>query len=291
MYYKTSGYKWFSVGNHILLGIISLMCILPLFHILAVSLSDKAAVSANLVNFWPVDFTMDAYHKVISNRDFSSSLWNSVMRVVLGTAVSMLLVILAAYPLSKDSGVLKGRNAIAWYFVFTMLFSGGMIPSYILMSKLHLINHMGALILPGAVNVWNMILLMNFFRNVPKELEEAALMDGANHMVTLFRIFLPISLPALVTLSLFTLVGHWNSWFDGLIYMRQDNYPLATYLQTIIVETNLVNLINSASDMDKITQRSFKAAQIFIAALPVIVLYPFLQRFFVKGMVLGAVKE
>ncbi|QGQ95171.1 carbohydrate ABC transporter permease [Paenibacillus psychroresistens] len=292
MYYKTAPYRVFTIFNTVFVGFISLLCILPMIHILAVSFSDKAAVSGNLVNFWPIGFNLDAYDKTIANHLFISSLWISVKRVIFGTLLSMIVVILAAYPLSKESGVLKARATFAWYFVFTMLFSGGLVPSYILVSKLHLNNTMWALILPGAVSVWNMILLMNFFRNVPKELEEAALIDGANQLQTLWKIYLPISMPALATLSLFTLVGHWNSWFDGLIYMtRPENYPLATYLQTVVVSHNLKDLITNVNDAAKLTQRSVQAAQIFIASIPILLVYPFLQRYFVKGMVLGAVKE
>jgi putative aldouronate transport system permease protein len=292
MYYKTTGYKVFTLFNLILLGILAVLCILPLIHILAISLSDKAAVSANLVTFWPKDLNWEAYQKTIANDKFSAALWVSFQRVVIGTAVSMLVIILAAYPLSKESRALKGRSGFAWFFVFTMLFSGGLIPSYILIVNLGLINSLWSLILPGAVSVWNMILLMNFFRNVPKDLEEAALIDGANHAQALWSIYLPISLPAIATLSLFTLVGHWNSWFDGMIYMtRPEHFPLATYLQKIIVQTNLKDLIKDVNDVANLTERSIKSAQIFISVIPVLVVYPFLQRYFVKGIVIGAVKE
>lgn len=173
-----------------------------------------------------------------------------------------------------------------------MLFSGGLIPSYILIQKLGLINTLWALILPGAVAVWNLILMMNFFRNVPKELEEAAFIDGANHITTLFRIYLPVSMPAIATISLFTMVGQWNSWFDGLIYMNDAaKYPLATLMQTIIVQQDFSNMNVDATQLQNMSQRTVNAAQIFIGALPILLVYPFLQRFFVKGIVLGAVKE
>ncbi|SDW77062.1 carbohydrate ABC transporter permease [Paenibacillus sp. CF384] len=292
MYYKTTSYRIFTIFNSVFIFVLGLCCILPLIHILAVSFSDKAAVTGNLVNFLPIGFNWDAYHKSVDNPLFLKSLWISFERVVLGTMISMGLVILSSYPLSKDSGSLRGRMGFMWYFIFTMLFSGGLVPTYFLISKLHMNNTIWVLVLPGAVSVWNMILLMNFFRNVPKELEEAALIDGANQFQTLWKIYLPVSMPALATLSLFTLVGHWNSWFDGLMYMtRPENYPLATYLQTIVVSHNLKDLITNVNDVAKLTQRSVQAAQIFIAAVPVLIVYPFLQRHFVKGMVLGAVKE
>nr|WP_244988544.1 carbohydrate ABC transporter permease [Paenibacillus xylanexedens] len=276
----------------IFIAAVSILCILPLVHILAVSFSGKAAASANLVTLWPIDFTVDAYTKTFGNSNFLSALWISVQRTILGTLLSMTLVFLTAYPLSKESLHFKGRSLYAWFFIFTMLFSGGLIPSYILIQKLGLMNTMWALILPGAVAVWNLILMMNFFRNVPKELEEAAFIDGANHITTLFKIYLPVSMPAIATISLFTMVGQWNSWFDGLIYMNDaSKYPLATLMQTIIVQQDFSNMNVDATQLQNMSQRTVNAAQIFIGALPILLVYPFLQRFFVKGIVLGAVKE
>ncbi|WP_426454682.1 carbohydrate ABC transporter permease [Paenibacillus sp. S-38] len=290
MYYKTRGYRLFSLFNHVLLGLLALLCILPMLHLLAVSLSSAAKAGAGLVTFWPQEFTLYAYQKSVMNAQFASSLWVSVQRTVLGTAFSMFVMLLAAYSLSKDSRALKGRSVYLWYFVFTMLFNGGLIPNYILVSKLGLMDTLWALILPGAVSVYNVILLLNFFRTVPAELEESALMDGAGHFRTFWSIFLPISLPAIATISLFTMVGHWNAYFDGLIYIKDKvNYPLASYLQTIIVQQDFRTL--GVEDFQNFSQRTLKAAQIFVGALPIMLVYPFLQRFFVKGMVLGAVKE
>ncbi|KAI7261639.1 hypothetical protein KC345_g9693 [Hortaea werneckii] len=204
----------------------------------------------------------------------------------------MSVIILAGYALSKDSTVFKSRNIYAWYFVFTMLFTGGMIPSYIIVRNLHLMDTIWALVLPGAVQVFNMILLMNFFKATPKEMEEAALIDGAGHFTVLFRVYLPLAMPSIATLSLFSIVGNWNAWFDGLLYINNyRNYPLATFLQTIIVQQDFSKLNPDVNELKNISQRTVKAAQIFIGILPVLIVYPFLQRFFVKGIVLGAIKE
>ncbi|MCL6458612.1 MAG: carbohydrate ABC transporter permease, partial [Gorillibacterium sp.] len=178
MYHKSNGYRIFNIGNLLFLIITSLICILPLVHVLAVSFSGKSAATANLVNLWPVDFTLEAYEKTINNPAFIRSLLYSVFRTVLGTGIGMGLIILTGYALSKNYREFKSRNTYMWFFVFTMLFSGGMVPSYILISKLGMINSIWALVLPGALSVYNMILLMNFFRAIPKELEEAALIDG-----------------------------------------------------------------------------------------------------------------
>lgn len=292
MYHKTKPYKVFTVFNYTFLILLSLLCIIPLIHILAVSFSGKAAANANLVGLFPVEFTLDAYEKTLANENFIRSLWVAVQRTVLGTLLSMIVVILAAYPLSRDNRSFKRRNIYTWYFVFTMLFSGGLIPFYILIQKLNLLNTMWVLILPGAVSVWNMILLLNFFRNVPKELEEAAFIDGAGYFRTLVSVFLPVSMPAIATLSLFSMVGHWNAWFDGLIFLTDhEKYPLATFLQTIIVQQDFSKVSVRPEDLENISQRTIKAAQIFIGMAPILVVYPLLQRFFVKGIVLGAVKE
>jgi putative aldouronate transport system permease protein len=291
MSYRSMPYRIFNVLNYTFLALLSVLCVLPLIHILAVSFSGAAPASANLVKLWPIDFTLDAYKITLANKNFSMSLAVSVLRTVLGTAITMALIFMAAYPLSKEEHVFRGRTLYAWFFVFTMLFNGGLVPTYILISNLGIMNTIWALVLPNAVNVWLMILMLNFFRAIPKELEEAALIDGATHLVTMVRIYLPLSMPAIATLSLFSMVGHWNSWFDGLLYITDfEKYPLATFLQTIIVQQDLTKMSVNPAELENIAQRTVKAAQIFIGALPILLVYPFLQRYFVKGIVLGAVK-
>ncbi|WP_040950751.1 carbohydrate ABC transporter permease [Gorillibacterium massiliense] len=292
MYHKTTGYRIFNAANHFFLIVASLICVLPLVHVLAVSFSGKAAATANIVNLLPVDFTLESYAKTIDNPAFLRSLAYSVFRTVLGTGIGMAITISAGYALSKNYVEFKSRNPYMWFFVFTMLFSGGMVPSYILISNLHLIDTIWALVLPGSLGVYNMILLMNFFRTIPKELEEAALIDGAGIFKILTHIHLPISLPSLATITLFTMVGHWNSWFDGLIYMMDTKkYPLATFLQTVVVQQDFSKISINPADLENLSQRTVKSAQIFIGALPILMVYPFLQKYFVKGIVMGAVKE
>lgn len=292
MYYKTSGYRIFSLANYVFLGILSLLCVLPIIHILAVSFSSTAPASSNLVSFWPVGFTTDAYEKTFGNSNFINSLLISVKRTVLATIIGMVIVLMTAFPLSKEDINFKGRSMYIWFLVFTILFSGGLIPSYILIQKLGLIDTIWALILPGALSVWNVILMINFFRGLPKELEEAAYLDGAGHFKTLILVYVPLSLPAIATLSLFTMVFQWNSWFDGMIYMSDiKNYPLASLLQTIIVQQDFSKINVDPAMLENVSQRTVRAAQIFIGALPILLVYPFLQRFFVKGLVIGAVKE
>ncbi|MFD1955573.1 carbohydrate ABC transporter permease [Paenibacillus thailandensis] len=292
MYHKTIPYRIFSIFNHAGLLVISLLCVLPLLHVLAVSFSAKSAADANLVAFWPIDFTTEAYKKTIDNPAFLKSIAVSVMRTVIGTAITLFLAFLAAYPLSRENTQFKGRNVYSWIFVFAMVFNGGLVPFYIVIQKLGLMGSFWALVLPGAVNIYLTILMMNFFRGIPKELEEAALIDGAGHFRTLFSIFLPVSKPAIATLSLFSIVFHWNSWFDGLLYTTSpDQYPLASFLQTVIIQRDMSTISLDPKTMELISQKTVNAAQIFIGALPVLLIYPFLQKYFVKGLVVGSVKE
>lgn len=293
MRYSSGSYKTFKVFNYILLGAIAVTCIIPIVHVLAVSFSGKEAAGANLVGLWPIDFTVDAYAETIDNPNFLNSLQTSFLRTILGTVLSMILTVMIAYPLSKDDIEFKGRKWYVWLFVFAMLFNGGLIPSYILISKMGLMNSIWALVLPVAINSFNLILMMNFFRtSVPKALEEAALIDGAGYFRILFQIYVPIAMPAIAAISLFTMVFHWNSWFDGLIYMSDlEKYPLATFLQTVVVQQDFSRLSVDSESLKNMSQRTVKAAQIFIGALPILLVYPFLQRFFVKGIVLGSVKE
>ncbi|RKP54088.1 carbohydrate ABC transporter permease [Cohnella endophytica] len=292
MYHKTASYRVFNVINTTILLLLALMCIVPLVHVFAVSFSAKAAADGNLVGLWPVNFSVEAYKKTIDNPVFLGSLLIAVKRTVIGTLLILFVACLAAYALSKENVQFKGRSIYAWLFIFTMIFNGGLIPFYIVIQKLHLMDSFWVLILPGAVNVWLTILLMNFFRGIPKELEEAALIDGSGQFGILFRIYLPLSLPALATLGLFAMVWHWNSWFDGLLYLsKKEQYPLATYLQTVIVSRDLSSMSFSKEEFDLLSQKTINAAQIFIGALPILIVYPFLQRFFVKGLVMGSVKE
>ncbi|SDX93222.1 carbohydrate ABC transporter permease [Paenibacillus sp. CF384] len=291
MNYTSATRQLFNTFNYLFLAVLSALCLLPLLHILAVSFSGKAPAEANLIGLWPIDFTLDAYAATINNQLFLDSLWMAVVRTMLGTTLCMALVFLCAYPLSKDKGF-KGRSAYAWFFVFTMLFSGGLVPSYIVMQKLGLMNSIWALVLPSAVNVWLIVLMLNFFRNVPHELEEASLIDGAGHFRTMVSVHLPLSMPSIATLSLFSMVFHWNEWFTGLLYLTESSkYPLATFLQTVIVQQDLTRVTRNPEALANIAQRSVKAAQICIGAFPILIVYPFMQKYFITGIVVGAVKE
>ncbi|MCU6712049.1 carbohydrate ABC transporter permease [Paenibacillus sp. J5C_2022] len=287
------GHRVFTMFNYTFLTVLAFSCIFPIIHLLAVSFSSASAVASGEVALLPVDFTVVSYLYVFGNSEFWQAFLVSVERVLLGMVINMLLTVLLAYPLSKEVQQFRWRTIYAWFFVFTMLFSGGLIPWYMVINELGLLDSIWALVMPAAVPVFNVILMLNFFRGLPKELDESAKIDGAGHWTIMWRIVLPLSLPSLATVLLFTIVGHWNSWFDGLILMNDPgNYPLQSYLRTVVVESD----VQFMSDMDiemqlLLSDRTNRATQVFIAMLPILAVYPLLQRFFVKGIVLGSVKE
>ncbi len=281
------------MGNSVFLSLLAILCILPLIHVLAVSFSDSVAVASGKVTFWPVDFSLKSYDFIVNRPEFGRAFLITLERVAIGTALNMLLTVMLAYPLSKETRAFRLRTAYVWVFVFTILFGGGLVPWYMTIKYTGLLDTVWALVLPGAVPVFNVILLLNFFRSLPKELEESCFLDGAGHIRTLWSVYLPLSLPGMATILLFTIVGHWNSWFDGLILMNKpEHYPLSSYLQTIIINFDFSQVKQEdIAKLQKISTRTTKAAQIIVGALPILLVYPFLQRFFVKGIVLGSVKE
>ncbi len=278
--------------NLLALALLALLCLFPILHILALSFSSATAAASGRVTIWPVELTTQSYQFVLDNIAFAKSFLISLLRVAVGTPVNMILTILVAYPLSRSRKEFALRDFFAWFFVITILFSGGLIPWYMVIRQTGLIDKFWALIVPGALPVFNVILLANSFRTIPKELEEAAAMDGAGHWTVLLKILLPMSLPVLATVTLFVAVGHWNSWFDGLILMNStDKYPLQSYLQTVVVSPDPRMLTERDLDLLKvISNRTTRAAQIFIAMVPVLLVYPFLQRYFTTGIKLGSVK-
>ncbi|MDF2835425.1 MAG: transporter permease [Paenibacillus sp.] len=281
----------FDIFNYIGLALISLLCLLPIWHIAMVSISGEGPASKFAVGLLPIEFTVDAYGTILRMGKFWDAFGMSALRVAVGGLLNFVLTIMMAYPLSKESSYFRGRNVYIWFLVFTMLFSGGLIPMYMIINELNLINTIWALVLPGAVPVFNVILMINFMRQLPRELEEAALVDGASQYRIMTSIFIPLSMPVIATVTLFSVVGHWNSWFDGLIFMNDtSNYPLQTYLHVVLASRNLINA-DQQTIMASLTNRTSISAQIILASLPILVVYPFLQRFFIHGIVMGSVKE
>lgn len=292
---KTSmGRKVFLAVDVIVILLLCLICMVPLLNLLAYSFSASQPIIENKVFLWPKEFTLKAYQYVLESKEFWSSVSVSVKRVLLGVPLNTLLTILVAYPLSKDERQFKARKYYVAYMLTVMLFNGGLMPTYYIVSKTKMIDTVWALIIPGAVPIFNCIVLMNFFRGIPSELEESAKLDGASQWQILWRIFIPISKPSLATIILFSLINHWNSWFDGLIYSNHTtNYPLQSYLQTLVTSTTEILAqgdVKAIAKLVDINDTNMKAAQIFISVIPLMLIYPFLQKYFTTGLTMGSVK-
>ncbi|MXY92875.1 MAG: carbohydrate ABC transporter permease [Caldilineaceae bacterium SB0670_bin_27] len=285
------GSRVFDIFNHTFLLVLGLSCIIPLIHLLALSFSDRAAATGGLVTLWPVRPTPITYEKVLEAGVFLNAFWISVIRTAVGTTLQMILIVLISFPLSKSKEEMPFRNIIMGSVVFAYLFNGGLIPWFLVIRKLGMLNTIWALIIPQALPLWNVILMMNFFRRVPKELEEASIIDGATYWQILLHVYLPISVPALATLTLFGAVGHWNAWFDGMILIAdRDLIPLQTFLRTVVVKMDMNEFMRNPEDFDMFSDRSLRAAQTLVTVVPILVVYPFLQRYFVSGITLGALK-
>lgn len=288
------GRKVFLAVDVIVILLLCLICMVPLLKLLAYSFSASQPIIENKVFLWPKEFTLKAYQYVLESKEFWSSVSVSVKRVLLGVPLNTLLTILVAYPLSKDERQFKARKYYVAYMLTVMLFNGGLMPTYYIVSKTKLIDTVWALIIPGAVPIFNCIVLMNFFRGIPSELEESAKLDGASQWQILWRIFIPISKPSLATIILFSLINHWNSWFDGLIYSNHTtNYPLQSYLQTLVTSTTEILAqgdVKAIAKLVDINDTNMKAAQIFISVIPLMLIYPFLQKYFTTGLTMGSVK-
>jgi len=277
----------------IVLVILALSTILPLWYTLCVSLSDKSAAAAGLVTLWPVGFNLTSYQSIMRDAQFFNSFWISIKRVVLGTGAELIATLLMAYPLSKSVRQFPARNVIMWFLIFAWLFSGGLIPWYQTMKSIGMINNIWGLVLGNSLPIFNVILAVNFFRNLPREIEEAALIDGAGPWQIFLQIYLPLSKPMIATIALFSMVYHWNEFFNGLVLStRQAFYPLQTYIQQQIVVINTTTLTQDQIQMlNEISNQTLNAAKIFIAMIPILLIYPFLQRYFIQGITLGSVKE
>lgn len=286
--------KVFVVCNDILIMLFMVICLVPILNVLAQSFSSSHAIMTNQVTLWPVEFTTSAYSYVMKDSRFWTAAAVSLKRVLIGVPFNMLMTLLAAYPLSKPNHIFPARKFYSAYYVFLMIFNGGLIPTYYVVSKLGLIDSIWALILPCGVPIFNIILMMNFFRGIPEALEESAMLEGANQWQILFKIYLPLSKPSIATVTLFSLITHWNSWFDGLIYSNFTyNYPLQSFLQTMVVDINSVlqsGDLSQVVELLSVNNTNMKAAQIFLSIIPLMVIYPFCQKYFTAGLTLGSVK-
>ena len=284
----------FEVVNCFFLLLISVIILYPLIYVLSASFSDPMSVTSGKMILWPVDVTLDNYAQVFKNRNIVLGFRNSLIIMICGTSLNLVLTILAAYPLSRRD--LWGSGVLMKLITFTMFFSGGLIPSYLLVSKtLGLMNNWLALILPGAISVYNMIIMRTYFMtSVPYELQESAEIDGCSQFGTLLRIILPLSGPVIAVIGLYYAVGHWNSYFNALLYINNEAMaPLQLYLRKVLTLNSSQNILEMGADeaaRQAMRAETIKYSVIVVSSIPMLIIYPFVQKFFVKGVMIGAIK-
>ncbi|MEC0240003.1 carbohydrate ABC transporter permease [Paenibacillus dokdonensis] len=287
----TLGEKTFNLINYALLSLFGLICLLPILNIISVSFSDSHAVASGRVSLWPSGFSLDSYKALFVGTGIFRALINNVEITIIGVVLSMIATIMAAYPLSRS--YFYGRRLFTLGIVFTMLFGGGLIPSYLVIQALGLIDHYSSLWLPGLVSAFNMLVLKTHFENLPVEMEEAARIDGCNEWRLIGQIFLPLSMPVLAALTLFYAVGYWNSFMNVLIYINSpEKHNLTVLVQQMIYSQSLLSEINNVQpdEIQQLTPDGMKSAGIVVMIAPLLAVYPFLQKYFVKGVMIGAIK-
>ncbi|NMI06703.1 carbohydrate ABC transporter permease [Paenibacillus sp. SZ31] len=280
----------FDIVNISFISLFVIFCLAPFLHTIAISLSSNRAITSGEVTIFPKEFNWDAYIQVFSDQSMLYSLGFTTVLTVATTVLCMLFTLAAAYPLTKKK--MKGRKLFMYVIIITMFFSGGMIPEYLLIRDLNMLNSVWALILPGLVSPFNLIILISFFRGIPESLEESAEIDGSSHVHTLFKIILPLSMPVIATLALFYAVGRWNGFQDSLLYINDPKlYPLQLKLFQM-VQNNMVSELTlmEGANRTPLTPESLKAATVVFATVPILLVYPWLQKYFVSGAMLGAVK-
>lgn len=289
---QTRGDHVFEWMNYTLLTIILILILYPLLFVVSASVSDPQAVNSGNMWLWPKDITFLGYKKIFQNKEILYGYLNTITYTVLGTSINLVMTILAAFPLSRKD--LAGKNLVMALFVFTMFFSGGLIPSYMLVKDLGMLNTVWALVIPNAVSVWNIIIMRTFFQqSIPNEIHEAAAIDGSSDFHMLLKVILPLSAPILAVMTLFYSVAHWNAFFNALIYLTdRDKFPLQLILREILVQNQMEQMSGSADAMtDQILYaQTIKYAVIIVANLPVLMLYPLIQKHFTKGIMVGAIK-
>ncbi|RAV11141.1 carbohydrate ABC transporter permease [Paenibacillus contaminans] len=281
----------FNIVNYTMLILFTFICVFPFINTVANAFSSSHAIQTGQVVLWPVDFQLDAITKVVTDANIIRSLWITVYITVVGTALNMLFTITTAYPLSRKD--LKGRKYFMNFMIVTMVFSGGLIPGYLLIKSLGLLNSLWSLMIPGLISAFLVIIMKSFFQNIPEELRDAAVMDGCGNIRYLVQIVLPLSGAVLATVSLFYAVGHWNSYFSAVLYIDDSTlYTLQVKLRNILLLAQLDTSLETMQNVDNlhVIEESLKAATIVFATVPILVVYPFLQKYFVKGSFLGSVK-
>ena len=291
MAYSSLSRKFFLFVNSMVCILVAVLCLAPLLHILAISFSAKDPIIAGQVGFLPIGFTFDNYVYVTRERAFYTAFGVSVIRTILALGVQLFMTVLAAYPISLGVRNFRARSFYTWFFLIAVIFSGGLIPTYLVVLYTGLIDTIWSLILPGAVPLFYVILMQNYMKSLPDEIRESAAIDGAGQWMILLRIILPLCQVSIATISLFIIVNNWNAWFDGMLYLNSNvKFPLQTYLRTVVVRPDLSQITDAADLAQLVATGGADAAKIFLAIVPIMVVYPFAQKHFVKGIVLGSVK-
>jgi putative aldouronate transport system permease protein len=281
------------IGIYVLLGVVTLIVLYPLFFVLIASVSNPGSVIRGEVWLWPKGFSLVGYERLFGNKELLRGFMNTVMYTVVGTALNVVMTVAGAYPLSRTD--FKGRHFFTFLIVFTMFFGGGMIPTYLLIKSLGLLNTFWVMIIPSAVSVWNILIMRTFFQSsIPKEVQEAAFMDGCSNIKILLKVVLPLSGPVLAVMVLFYAVGHWNAYFSALLYLSdRDLYPMQLFLREILVQNQMQEMVDISDDTlarSLMDAEAIKYAAVIVTNLPMLILYPFLQKYFVKGVMVGAIK-
>ena len=279
-------------GGYVLLGIFAVLVFIPLAYVVIASFMDPTVLNNQGISFQIKDWTVDAYGRVLKNNMIWRGFFNSFFYSTAFTAISVFITLLAAYPMSKKD--LVGRKLFNTIFLITMFFGGGLIPTFILINQLHMVNTIWAILIPGSFNVWNMILARTYYQSIPGELREASQLDGASELEHFFRIMMPVCKPIIAVLVLWTFVGMWNSYFDALIYLNDaDLQPLQLVLRSILVQNTpqpgMIADIQSTAEMAKVAEL-LKYATIVVSSLPLLIMYPFFQKYFDQGVMVGSVK-
>ncbi|RED58481.1 carbohydrate ABC transporter permease [Cohnella lupini] len=277
-------------GIYLILIALGLITLLPFANVLSKSVSVEWAIVSGKVGIFPVGFQLDTMQFVITSEQFLRSLFNSVLIVVIGTVASLLITALTAYPLSKRE--LPGMGIVIVLFIFTMMFNGGIVPNYLLIRQLGLIDDLGALIWPALISVFNLLIIKSYFESLPPSLEESAKIEGARNYTILFRIILPLSGPVLATIGLFYAVYYWNDYFNPMLYINSMSLkPLQLYLQDIVINADTSSALNGSTDnLMNVPPEGVRSATVIASTIPIVLVYPFLQKYFNKGVLIGSVK-
>ena len=286
-YYRNKENIIFDTVVVLLVVLVLVVCLVPFMYVLSASFSGPKPLTNGEVFLFPKEFTLNAYVKIIQYPNFLHAYGNTIFYTITGTALCLVMTILMAFPLSHPT--LKGHTFFMKLVVITMFFSGGLIPKFLLVNSLKLTNTVWAILLPSAINTFNLIVLINFFKSLPRELEEAALIDGMGYFGIMRNIFLPLSIPALATITLYYAVFFWNDWFNALIYVKSAKYPVMMILRNLVVGTMQMDVASAGTEGDTVSI-AMKCAVIVTSSVPIIVLYPFLSKYFVKGLTIGGVK-